>query len=159
MLLASLYSWADWFQYHFVRNSEDRICRDEAHIIASHHVIARSTVSGKYGPTRETPFEWLGVLWLTNRITLCIVRPSTINATCDIVVSSHVKARSAVDLDPALVYSVLLVEVSITILKCKISSAIWNFNLSLKRQEKKCIWKCRLLQSSAANNCLTLLTN
>ena len=80
------------------------------------------------GPPAKPHLNGWGVLSLTNRIALCIVRPSTINSTCDIVVSSHVKARSAVDLDPALVYSVLLVEVSITILKCKISSAIWNFN-------------------------------
>ena len=26
-------------------------------------------------------------------------------------------------------------------------------------KKKKCIWKCHLLKSSAANNCLTLLTN
>ena len=31
--------------------------------------------------------------------------------------------------------------------------------LTLKAPRKKCIWKCRLLKSSAANNCLTLLTN
>ena len=31
--------------------------------------------------------------------------------------------------------------------------------LTLKVPRKKCIWKCRLLKSSAANNCLALLTN
>ena len=31
--------------------------------------------------------------------------------------------------------------------------------LTLKAPRKKCIWKCRLLKSSAANNCLTLLPN
>ena len=31
--------------------------------------------------------------------------------------------------------------------------------LTLKAPRKKCIWKCRLLKLSAANNCLTLLTN
>ena len=31
--------------------------------------------------------------------------------------------------------------------------------LTLKAPRKKCIWKCGLLKSSAANNCLTLLTN
>ena len=36
---------------------------------------------------------------------------------------------------------------------------VWPFwYYPLKRQEKKCIWKCRLLKSSAANNWLTLLT-
>ena len=31
--------------------------------------------------------------------------------------------------------------------------------LTLKAPRKKCIWKCCLPKSSAANNCLTLLTN
>ena len=31
--------------------------------------------------------------------------------------------------------------------------------LTLKAPREKCIWKCRLLKSSAANNCLKLLTN
>ena len=31
--------------------------------------------------------------------------------------------------------------------------------LTLKAPRKKCIWKCRLLKSSAANNCLALPTN
>ena len=31
--------------------------------------------------------------------------------------------------------------------------------LTLKSPRKKCIEKCRLLKSSAANNCLTLLRN
>ena len=31
--------------------------------------------------------------------------------------------------------------------------------LTLKAPRIKCIWKCRLLKSSAANNCITLLTN
>ena len=31
--------------------------------------------------------------------------------------------------------------------------------LNLKAPRKKCIWKCRLLKSSTANNCLTFLTN
>ena len=33
------------------------------------------------------------------------------------------------------------------------------YSLTLKAPRKNCIWKCRLLKSSAANNCLTLLTN
>ena len=32
-------------------------------------------------------------------------------------------------------------------------------SLTLKVPRKKCIQKCCLLKSSAANNCLTLLTN
>ena len=32
-------------------------------------------------------------------------------------------------------------------------------SLTLEAPRKKCIWKCCLLKSSAANNCLTLLTN
>ena len=34
-----------------------------------------------------------------------------------------------------------------------------NLLLTLKVPGNKCIWKCRLLKSSAANNCLALLTN
>ena len=34
-----------------------------------------------------------------------------------------------------------------------------TLTLNLKAPRKKCIWKCRLLKSSAANNCLALLTN
>ena len=32
--LASLCSWGDWFEYHFVGNPEDRFCRVDAHIEA-----------------------------------------------------------------------------------------------------------------------------
>ena len=31
--------------------------------------------------------------------------------------------------------------------------------ITLKAPRKKCIWKCRLLKSAVANNCLILLTN
>ena len=34
--LASLCSWGDWFESHFVGNHEDRFCRDEAHINPDH---------------------------------------------------------------------------------------------------------------------------
>ena len=37
-------------------------------------------------------------------------------------------------------------------LVCKTMMA--SFNLTLKAPRKKCIWKCHLLKSSAANNCL-----
>ena len=39
------------------------------------------------------------------------------------------------------------------------SSYDYVFVLTLKAPRKKCIWKCLLLKSSAANNCLTLLTH
>ena len=35
----------------------------------------------------------------------------------------------------------------------------YKTKLALKAPRKKYIWKCRLLKSSAANSCLTLLTN
>ena len=31
-MLASLYSWGDWFESHFVGNTEDRFCRDKANL-------------------------------------------------------------------------------------------------------------------------------
>ena len=36
---------------------------------------------------------------------------------------------------------------------------VWKAVLTLKAPRKKCIWKCHLLKSSAANNCLALRTN
>ena len=36
---------------------------------------------------------------------------------------------------------------------------LYSFFSTFKVPRKKCIWKCRLLKSSAANNCLTLPTN
>ena len=42
---------------------------------------------------------------------------------------------------------------------CLLKSLKLLHRLTLKAPRKKCISKCRLLKSSAANNCLTLLTN
>ena len=41
---------------------------------------------------------------------------------------------------------------------CKLILTISMEDLTLKASRKKCIWKCRLLKSSNANNCLALLT-
>ena len=39
------------------------------------------------------------------------------------------------------------------------SQTVSDQDLTLKAPRKKCIWKCRLLKSSVANICLTLLMN
>ena len=44
--LASLCSWAGWFEYHFVRNPEDRFSRNEAYIVKYIQTFLVTTVDG-----------------------------------------------------------------------------------------------------------------
>ena len=55
--LASLCSWAGWFESRFVGNPEDRFCRDEAHIKANINYVTHG--AGHFWP-HEYNFNKLG---------------------------------------------------------------------------------------------------